>query len=121
MSNNDYDHPTPAQPSDTRFPTPIDTFVEAAGDDLGGILRSRTFWMIYGFLQGVAVWGSLFLAGSGNSTTPTVVTILLATALFPTLPAQYVGIAWSVLAVGGAATVLQILQKYMLTPSTSSL
>jgi len=73
---------------------------------------------LFGLFIAAAVWGGLYFAGGGNSTTATTVTILLATALFPVLPGQYTGIAWSVLVIGAAAAILQAGQKYVLSPAT---
>jgi len=72
----------------------------------------------WGLLIGVAIWGALYMAGNGSPVTPTVVTILLAALLFPTLPGAYVGIAWSVLLVVASAAMLQVLQKFTLSPAT---
>jgi hypothetical protein len=73
---------------------------------------------IFGLLIGGALYIALYFAGDGDATTATVVTILIASLLFPVLPSAYVGIAWSALLVGGAAALLQTLQKYVLSPST---
>jgi hypothetical protein len=73
---------------------------------------------MFGLLIGAAVWTSFYLAGGGSSAAPTVVCILLASIMFPTLPSAYVGIAWSVLLVGAAAAVFQSMQKYVLSPAT---
>lgn len=73
---------------------------------------------IFGLLIGAAVYTGLYMAGNGQPTAPTVVTILLATIMFPALPQAYVGIAWSVLVVGAAAAILQVMQKYVLSPGT---
>jgi hypothetical protein len=73
----------------------------------------------FGVLIGIALYTSLYLAGGGRTTTPTVVVILVATLLFPVLPSGLNGIAWSVLLVGAAASMLQVLQKYVLNPSTT--
>jgi hypothetical protein len=72
-----------------------------------------------GFLVGVGVWSALYLAGGGRTTTPTVVTILLAATLFPLIPTAFNGIAWTVLLVGASAAVLQTMQKYVLSPATT--
>lgn len=72
----------------------------------------------FGLLVGAALWTALYLAGGGRSTAPTVVVILLATIMFPVLPNAFVGIAWSVLVVGAVAAVVQIAQKYVLSPGT---
>jgi len=72
----------------------------------------------FGLLIAIAVYGGLYFAGGGDSTTATVVTLLVATALFPVLPGAYRGIAWTILLVGGAAAIFQSLQKYVLSPAT---
>jgi len=74
---------------------------------------------IFGLFVAIALYGGLYLAGGGKSTTPTVVTILVASVMFATLPAAYRGLAWSVLLLGGAAALIQAFQKYMLDPTTS--
>lgn len=73
----------------------------------------------FGLLIGVGLYASLYFAGGGNPTTATVVCILVATIMFPALPSAYAGIAWTVLVVGAAAAVLQIMQKYVLSPATA--
>lgn len=74
---------------------------------------------IFGLLVGGGVYLALYLAGGGRASAPTVVTILVASLLFPLLPGQFSGIAWSVLFVGATAAIFQSLQKYLLNPSTS--
>lgn len=71
-----------------------------------------------GFLIGSGLWAALYLAGGGRTTTPTIVLILLATALFPLIPDGFNGLAWSVLLVGATAAILQSMQKYVLSPAT---
>jgi hypothetical protein len=73
----------------------------------------------FGVMIGGSVYLSLYFAGGGRATTATVVTILLASAMFPLLPGDFSGIAWAVLFVGGTAAVLQSAQKYVLNPSTT--
>jgi len=73
---------------------------------------------VWGLLIGAGLWTALYLAGGGSSTTPTVVTIILASILFPTLPAAYSGIAWSILVVGAVGAAMQALQKYFLSEGT---
>jgi hypothetical protein len=73
----------------------------------------------FGVLIGIGIYAGLYVAGGGRTTTPTVVVILLATLMFPLLPGQFNGIAWSVLLVGAAASMLQVMQKYVLSPATS--
>lgn len=73
---------------------------------------------VFGLLLGTAIYGSLYIAAGGRATTATVVTILLASVLFPVLPSAYLGIAWTVLFVGAVAALLQAGQKYVLSPST---
>lgn len=73
---------------------------------------------LFGLIVGVGIWAGLYFAGGGSPTTPTVVTILVATLLFPLLPGGYVGIAWSILVIGSTGAIIQALQKYVLNPST---
>jgi hypothetical protein len=75
---------------------------------------------VFGLVVASMLYMSLYVAGSGNLTTPTVVCILLAGALFPVIPSQFSGIAWSVLLVGAAGATFQVFQKYILDPSTAS-
>jgi hypothetical protein len=75
---------------------------------------------VFGLIVASMLYMTLYVAGSGNLTTPTVVSILLATALFPVIPDQFSGIAWSILLIGGAGASFQILQKYVLDPSTAT-
>lgn len=74
---------------------------------------------VFGLILGVGIYSSLYFAAGGQSTTATVVTILLASVLLPVLPGAYSGIAWTVLFVGATGAVLQALQKYMLNPATA--
>jgi hypothetical protein len=73
----------------------------------------------FGVLIGIGIYGSMYVAGGGDMTTPTTVTILLATLMFPLLPGGFNGIAWAVLLVGAAAAILQVMQKYVLSPATT--
>lgn len=73
---------------------------------------------VFGLVLGAAIWASLYFAGSGRPTTPTAVCIILSTLMFPIIPNQYTGIAWSILLVGAAGVILQSLQKYVLSPAT---
>ena len=84
-------------------------------DPMTGLLGEAMF----GLIVGTAMWAGLYFGGGGSPTTPTVVTILVATLLFPVLPEAYVGIAWSILIVGAAAIALQTIQKYVFDPSTA--
>lgn len=73
---------------------------------------------LFGLLIAAGIWTALYLAGSGSPATPTVVMILLATVAFPVLPTAYSGIAWTILLVGAAAGIMQVMQKYVLSPAT---
>jgi len=72
----------------------------------------------FGLLVGAGLWTVLYLAGGGRSSTPTVVVMLLGTIMFPALPAQFRGVAWTILVIGAAGALLQVMQKYVLDPST---
>jgi hypothetical protein len=72
----------------------------------------------FGLIVGAGLWAALYLASGGESSTPTVVVMLLGTIMFPALPAQFTGVAWSILVLGAAAALLQVLQRYLLDPST---
>jgi len=72
----------------------------------------------FGLLVGAGLWTAFYLAGNGSMTTPTVVTILLATVMFPVLPSAFSGIAWTILVVGATAALVQLGQKYVLSPAT---
>lgn len=74
---------------------------------------------IFGLLVAAAIFASLYFAGGGSLTTPTVVSILFGGVLVPVLPSQFAGIAWAVLFVGGVAALVQVGQKYLLEPSTA--
>jgi len=73
---------------------------------------------VFGLVIGSAIWAAMYFGGGGNPTTPTVVVILFATLLFPILPEAYLGIAWTILLVGGVGVAIQGLQKYVLSPAT---
>jgi hypothetical protein len=74
---------------------------------------------VFGLLIGGSIFASLYFAGGGSLTTPTVVSILLGGVLIPVLPSQFAGIAWAILFLGGVAAALQVGQKYLLEPSTA--
>lgn len=73
---------------------------------------------MFGLLLGATIYVTLYLAGGGRTSAPTVVTILASTLLFPILPGRFVGIAWAALLVGATAAVFQTMQKYLLNPAT---
>jgi hypothetical protein len=73
---------------------------------------------LFALLVGSAMWTSLYFAGSGGMATPTAVTILVGAILFPILPGGMVGVAYGAVTIGVAAAFFQVLQKYVLNPST---
>jgi hypothetical protein len=73
----------------------------------------------FGMIVGGAVFVGLYFAGNGRMATPTAITVLLATTLFPLLPGDIRGIAWTVLFIGAVAAGIQVMQKYVLNPSTT--
>jgi hypothetical protein len=74
---------------------------------------------LFGLLVGGALWTSLYFAGGGSTATPTAVCILVGSALFPILPGGMVGVATGAITIGVAAAFFQVLQKYVLNPSTT--
>jgi hypothetical protein len=74
---------------------------------------------LFGLLVGSAMWISLYFAGGGDTSTPTAVTILVGSVLFPILPGGMVGIAYGALTIGVSAAFFQVLQKYVLNPTTA--
>lgn len=73
----------------------------------------------FGMIVGGAMFVALYFAGGGRTATPTAITILLATVLFPLLPGDVRGIAWTILFLGAVAAGVQVAQKYILNPSTT--
>jgi hypothetical protein len=68
---------------------------------------------LVGLLIAGVLMTSLYIAGDGTIVVPAVVMILFGGALVPLLPAQFVGLAWAVLAVGTAAAVFVAMQRFM--------
>lgn len=64
------------------------------------------------------IFGVFYIAGDGDMATPTVALILSGTALVGMLPESYTQIAGYLVVIGLAAAAFQVLQKYVLSPST---
>jgi hypothetical protein len=80
-------------------------------EDLGAAAGG---FLVVGLLVGGTTLLSLYLAGDGEPAAPTVVTILLGSALVPILPAQYVTIAWSIVVLGIAFGAFAALNRWVL-------
>lgn len=74
---------------------------------------------VFGMIIGSALWLGFYFASGGRWSAPTAVTILVSTLLFPALPGNLVNVASGVLTIGVAAVILQVLQRYVLNPSTA--
>lgn len=72
---------------------------------------------MFGLLIGLPMLVGLWLAGDGDLATPAAATALVGGALFPMLPASYLGIARTVTFVGLAAVALAVIEKYYLEGS----
>jgi hypothetical protein len=55
---------------------------------------------VFGLLVGSVVIVALYIAGNGDSATPTVATILLGSIAVPILPPQFEGAAYAILVLG---------------------
>jgi hypothetical protein len=64
------------------------------------------------------IFGVFYLAGDGDTATPTVALILSGAALVQMLPDNYAQFAGYLVVIGLAAAMFQVLQKYVLSPST---
>jgi len=64
------------------------------------------------------IFGIFYLATGGDMATPTVALILCGVVLVPMLPESYSQMAGYLVLFGLAAAMFQVLQKYVLSPST---
>jgi hypothetical protein len=75
---------------------------------------------MFGLLVGATLIVSLYLAGSGDLATPTVVTLLLGSVLVPVLPGGMVGVAYGVVVAGVSGALIAIARRYVLDPGSQS-
>lgn len=73
----------------------------------------------FGLLLGVSMFMTLYVAGDGDMATPTVALVLFGGVLIPTLPGNFGEIGMAIVVIGLAAVLWQVVQKYVLSPSTS--
>jgi len=83
----------------------LSCFAAGTEGDLGqcvldGVFGAGPAPSLMGLLMGGTLLASLYIAGDGTVVVPSVVTILLGSALVPILPAQYVGFAYTVVVLG---------------------
>lgn len=74
---------------------------------------------LFGLMVGSGLWIAFYFAAGGSIAAPTAALILVASLLFPILPGSFIGIAYGVLLIGVAAAVLNVMQRYVLNPSTA--
>ena len=77
-----------------------------------GIFSAGPAPSLVGLILAGTLLTSLYLAGNGTVIVPAVITILLGSAMVPLLPAQFVSIAWAVLAVGTTAAVFSLWVRF---------
>lgn len=67
---------------------------------------------LMGLLLSGALLTSLYIAGDGDIVVPAVVTILVGSAMIPVLPAQFVTLAYTVLAIGVTVAVFAVWTRF---------
>lgn len=108
----------PAQTTDLND-TSVGCFAQGTEGDLTQCVVDGTFAAgpspaVIGLLMAAVLLVSLYVAGDGTVVVPAVVTILFGGALVPLLPAQFVGLAWTVTFVGTAVAVFAAIQRFIL-------
>lgn len=73
---------------------------------------------MFGLITGSVLFLGFYVAADGEMAPPTVALILSGSVLVPMVPANYGRIAMGVVIIGLAGAVLQVLQKYVLSPTT---
>lgn len=73
---------------------------------------------LLGLMAGSLLFIVFYIASDGNVAVPTVVVILTGGLTIPMLPAQYAAISSGLVVIGLASALWQVLQKYVLNPST---
>jgi hypothetical protein len=73
---------------------------------------------IFGLLAGALIFVVFYVAGEGDLATPTVALILTGTVFVSMLPNNYADIGAGVVAIGLTAALWQVVQKYILSPTT---
>lgn len=73
----------------------------------------------FGVLVAAAIFVSLYIAGNGDLTTPTVALIFIGSVFVPLLPPQFRRIAFALVVVGVAGAGLTLVRKYVLSPAAS--
>jgi len=92
-------------------------FAQGTEGDLGqcvldGVFSAGPAPSLMGLLMGGTLLTSLYIAGDGTVVVPSVVTILLGSALLPILPPQYVGMAYTVTGIGIAVAVFSMWSRF---------
>ena len=77
-----------------------------------GVFSAGPAPSLIGLMLSGTLLTSLYLAGNGTVIVPAVITILLGGAMVPLLPAQFVSLAWTVLAVGVTAAVFSLWARF---------
>lgn len=73
---------------------------------------------LFGLITGSVLFLGFYVAADGDMAAPTVALILSGTVLVPMVPGNYAKIAMGVVVIGLGAAVLQVIQKYVLSPAT---
>jgi hypothetical protein len=85
----------------------LDQLVAAAGGEA-----------LFGLLAGSVIFVGFYIASDGDLATPTVALVLTGTVFVGMVPGSYGTIAAGVVAIGLAAAIWQVLQQYVMNPST---
>jgi len=73
---------------------------------------------LFGTMVGSLLFLALYVAADGDMAVPTVAVILTGGVFVPMLPSNLQSISTGIVVIGLAAAVWQVLQKYVLNPST---
>lgn len=97
--------------------TSVACFAQGTEGDLGqcvldGVFSAGPAPSLIGLLMGGTLLTSLYIAGDGTVVVPSVVTILLGAAMIPTLPPQYVGMAYTLTGIGIAVAVFSAWTRF---------
>lgn len=99
--------------------TPAACFGEAEGGEVidcvvNGVFGAGPSGTVMGLLMGAFLIGSLYIAGDGDVVVPSVVAILVGSAMVPLLPAQMVSMAYGLVVIGVTSAMLVLIQRFAL-------
>lgn len=79
-------------------------------DGITGLIGEGAFGLLIGSVLIISFW----LAGDRGLAAPAIVTTLLGAMMFPILPANFQGIAWTVVFIGITGAVFSVMKRYVL-------